>query len=103
MSIESNNSNKINAEVVKYAADLSRLSLDDETVAKMEKHLSQIIGYIEQLNEVDTDGVVPTSHVLSTMKNVFREDVLKTSLDREDALENAPEKNKGFFKVPRVI
>jgi len=74
-----NNSNKelITEDVVRHVARLSRLSLDEEDVAKYQHQLSHILEYIAQLNEVDVEGVPPTSHVLSSLKNVFRKDELK--------------------------
>ncbi len=88
---------------VRYVARLSRLRLDEKDVTMFRGQLSAILEYIEQLNEVDTEGVPPTSHVLSSMKNVFREDEPGVSLSPEEALSNAPEKKDGFFKVPRII
>ena len=98
-----NNNINITKDIVKYVADLSRLSMDDAQVAKFQGQLSTILDYIGQLDEVDTENVHPTSHVLSSMKNVFRKDVSKESLSNEEALQNAPQKKDGFFKVPRVI
>jgi len=61
------------------------------------------LDYIDELSEVDVDGVQPTTHVLPTMKNVFREDEPKESLTNLAALSNAPSESEGSFKVPRVI
>ena len=93
----------IDGDIVRYVARLSRLSLNDEEVSLFEGQLSSILDYIEQLKEVDTEGTHPTSHVLSSMKDVFREDKLLPSLSNEEALANAPAKKDGFFKVPKVI
>lgn len=95
--------NNINHEVVKYVAGLSRLSLNPDEISKFEFQLSQVLDYIDELSEVDVDGVHPTTHVLPTMKNVFREDEPKGSLTNSVALSNAPSESEGFFKVPRVI
>lgn len=99
------NSNKeiISKEDVKHVAMLARLRLDEKEVTKFQKQLSGILEYIEQLNEVDTENTSPTAHVLSSMKNVFREDELKPSIPAEEALGNAPARYEGFFKVPKVI
>jgi aspartyl-tRNA(Asn)/glutamyl-tRNA(Gln) amidotransferase subunit C len=64
--------------------------------------LNTILEYMEQLNELDTSNVEPLSHVIE-MTNVFREDVLRPGLTREEALRNAPAKTAKFFKVPKVI
>lgn len=95
--------NLITEEVVRHAARLSRLSLDAESVSTFRHQLSQILKYIAQLNEVDTKNTLPTSHVLSSLKNVFREDEPKESLSVEDVLKNAPQRHGNFFKVPKVI
>ena len=93
----------ITEDVVRYAAKLSRLSLAGDEVSKFQTQLSNILDYIAQLNEVDTENTPPTSHVLTSMKNVFREDELKESLPAEEGLCNAPSRKDDFFKVPRVI
>ncbi|MBL7072915.1 MAG: Asp-tRNA(Asn)/Glu-tRNA(Gln) amidotransferase subunit GatC [Candidatus Omnitrophica bacterium] len=88
---------------VRYVANLSRLRLDDGEIVTFKDQLAGILGYIEQLNEVDVENVLPTTHVLSSMKNVFREDVLRESIPPEEALQNAPSKKDNFFKVPKII
>ena len=93
----------ITADTVRYVAGLSRLSFDDKDLIKFQEQLARILDYIEQLNEVDTENTLPTTHVLSSMKNVFREDEPKASLSPEEVLINAPAKKDNFFKVPRVI
>jgi len=93
----------ITEDVVRYVAQLSRLRLDEKDVHKFQEQLARILEYIAQLNEVDTEDTPPTSHVLSSMKNVFREDELKDSLSNDEALKNASDKKDGFFKVPKII
>jgi len=95
-------SNTIDKEQVKAVAKLSRLELSDEEVAAFSVELSSILGYIEKLNELDTDGVEPLAHCLP-VHNVFREDVPKESLDNDAALANAPAKHDEYFKVPKVL
>ncbi|MBD3426157.1 MAG: Asp-tRNA(Asn)/Glu-tRNA(Gln) amidotransferase subunit GatC [Candidatus Omnitrophica bacterium] len=94
---------RITEQTVRYVAALSRIELDEAETASYKDQLSDIIGYIEQLGEVDTDNTLPTTHVLPSMKNVFREDELKESLSPDEFLGNAPEKHGNFFKVPRII
>ncbi len=93
----------ITKKTVEHVARLARLSLDDSQAGKMQSQLSSILDYIEQLNEVDTGDTQPTFHVLSSMKNVFREDEPRGSIPVEDALANAPERKDNFFKVPKII
>lgn len=97
------NDKLITEDTVRYVAKLARLSFDDDQAGKFQDQLSRILDYIEQLNEVDTEGVPPTSHVLASMKNVFREDIPGESVSNEEALSNAPQKNDNFFKVPKII
>ena len=93
----------IDKKTVKHVALLSRLSLSDKELEIYSKQLEAILSYIDKLNQIDTKDVHPTSHPLSTLKNVFRKDILKSSLATEDALKNAPSKEDGFFKVPQII
>ena len=86
-----------------YAADLSRIRLEEERVEPLRKQISDILGYIKQLEQVDTADTVPTSHPLSSIKNVFREDIEKLPLTNNDALSNAPDTKNGFFRVPGII
>jgi aspartyl-tRNA(Asn)/glutamyl-tRNA(Gln) amidotransferase subunit C len=87
---------------VEHVAELARLAL---TAAEKEQFIGQlnhILTYIEKLNELDTADVEPTSHVIP-LSNIFRDDVVQPSLDRAQALHNAPEESHFFFKVPRII
>jgi aspartyl-tRNA(Asn)/glutamyl-tRNA(Gln) amidotransferase subunit C len=83
-------------------ANLARLSLNPAEVSYVTEQLDRILGYVAKLNEINTDGVKATSHV-QAITNVFREDELKDSLPRDDALANAPRQNEEAFIVPRVI
>jgi len=93
---------KITREEVKHIALLARLELNEEEIEKYTRQLNDILMYMEKLNQVDTKNVEPLSHPFFT-KTVFRDDLVKPSLSQEKAIENAPEKAKGFFKVPRII
>jgi len=93
----------ITDDVVRYVARLSRLSLENGEVDRFRGQLSQILDYIAQLEEVDTEGVLPTTHALSSVKNVFREDEERLSIPPEEATGNAPSKKDNLFRVPRVI
>lgn len=92
----------IKREDVKHIARLARLKLNDKEIDYFASQLDKVIDYIGQLKEVDTSDVEPTSHVHS-IRNVFRKDIVKPSLKKEDVLKNAPSKEEGLFKVPRII
>ena len=87
---------------VEYTAKLARIDLSAEEKELFAQQLDRILEYINKLNEVDTSGVEPTTHVLP-LKNVYREDKVQDSLPIDKALQNAPEKEGAFFKVPQVI
>ena len=93
---------KMNKDEVLHVAHLARLDLSEEELATMTGQLDTILSYFDKLGELDTSGVEPTTHAHSTV-NAFREDVVDSSLTREQALANAPEDNGEMFTVPRVI
>ena len=93
---------KITKEEVLYVARLARLDLDGNAIDKFAGQIDEILGYIEKLNQVDTRGIKPTSHAIS-LTNAFRDDVQQEHLDRERALDNAPEQEEGQFVVPKVV
>lgn len=93
---------RISADQVKHVANLARLTITEEETEKMTKQLDAIITFAEQLNELDTENVAPTFHVLD-MKNVLREDIPQQGLPREEVLKNAPEQQEGQFKVPAIL
>ncbi len=87
---------------VEHIAELAKLKFKEEELEKFTDHLNEILAYVEKLNELDTTNVEPLSHPVEG-SNVFREDEVKPSLDREEALRNAPDRSELFFKVPKVI
>ena len=93
---------KITLNQVAHVAKLSRLALDHERLSKFSTQLASILEYVEKIGEVDTTGVEPMAHALP-IHNVFREDIVEPSLPLEKVLENAPESDGPFFKVPKVI
>jgi aspartyl-tRNA(Asn)/glutamyl-tRNA(Gln) amidotransferase subunit C len=93
---------KIGIKDVEYVARLARLMLSDEEKDEFVVQLNDILTYMDKLNELDTKEVKPTSHVIP-VKNVFRSDEIRESLSREPSLGNAPETEKGFYKVPKII
>ncbi|MGM0444763.1 MAG: Asp-tRNA(Asn)/Glu-tRNA(Gln) amidotransferase subunit GatC [Bacillota bacterium] len=92
----------INEKEVKYIADLASLKLSDDEVKTFSKQLSDILDYVEKLDELDTEGIVPTAYTVP-VKNVLREDKVEDSLDIEKALQNAPEKTNNQFRVPKIM
>ena len=87
---------------VKYLAHLARLTLSAEEEQKIGAQLSNILGYIEKLKEVDVTGVEPTAHAFPLV-NVTRPDEVRPSISNEDALRNAPAKANGLFMVPKIV
>ncbi|MEF2969285.1 Asp-tRNA(Asn)/Glu-tRNA(Gln) amidotransferase subunit GatC [Paenibacillus sp. M1] len=87
---------------VEHVAKLARLNLTDEEREMFTEQLNAILQYAEKLNELDTDGVEPTTHVLH-LSNVMREDEVRESLPQEKVFRNAPEEEDGQFKVPAVL
>lgn len=87
---------------VEQIAELARLQLDESELEDYTIQLNKILEYVEKLNELDTENVKPLSHPIEG-ENVFREDIVEPSVDREEALKNAPSKDDEFFKVPKVI
>lgn len=92
----------INRETVKYTADLARIELSDKELGDFTGQLARILEYVDKLKKLDVSGLEPTSHVLE-IKNVYREDVVKKSLDAADVIKNAPGREKDLFKVPKII
>ena len=93
---------KITETDIQHVANLSRLKIRPDESARILAQLNDILTYIENLNSIDTSNIEPTTYALP-MQNVFRADKVKPSLDRELALSNAPLKDEGYFKVPRVL
>jgi aspartyl-tRNA(Asn)/glutamyl-tRNA(Gln) amidotransferase subunit C len=87
---------------VEHVASLAKLSFTEEEKRKLAAELNEILHYMEQLNSLDTTNVEPLSQVIDA-GSVMREDEHRTSLDRAEALKNAPAKSEEFFRVPKVI
>ena len=95
-------STKINAELVKKVAKLSRLELTETEVAEFAGQLSAILDYVEKMEQLDTTGVQPLAHCLP-ISNCLRADCAKPSLGTEKTLENAPDTDGDYFKVPKIL
>ena len=93
---------RISREEVEHVARLARLALSEEEKTRMEEELSSILGYIDQLRELDTSGVEPTSHAIP-MVNVMRSDEVRPSYPVEAMLRNAPERDGDLVRVPKII
>lgn len=93
----------INEEKVKEIADLAKLSLTEEEVEQMTKHLRSFMDFAEKLKELNTDDVERTTHVFPEQTIALRKDEAKRSLTQEEALLNAPDKQDGQFKVPSIL
>ncbi|MDP4086923.1 MAG: Asp-tRNA(Asn)/Glu-tRNA(Gln) amidotransferase subunit GatC [Bacillota bacterium] len=93
---------RISIDQVKHVANLARLAITEKEAEMFTKQLDAIITFAEQLNELDTDNVQPTYHVLE-MKNVLREDVPQKGLPREEVLKNVPKHQDGQIKVPATF
>lgn len=93
---------RISLDEVKHVANLARLAISEEEAEKFQKQLDAIISFAELLNEVDTEEIEPTSHVLD-MKNIMREDIAQKGLPVEEVLKNAPDHQDGQVKVPSII
>lgn len=87
---------------VRKVAQLARLSFAPDEEAQIIDDLNKMLAYMAALEQLDTTDVSPTAHVLP-LENAFRDDALGDSLDRSDALANAPLSGQGHFRVPRVI
>jgi aspartyl-tRNA(Asn)/glutamyl-tRNA(Gln) amidotransferase subunit C len=92
---------------VRWVAHLARLDLSDTELATMSRQLAAIVGYIDQLQQIDTEGVEPLAHALP-ISNVFRDDEPAPSLPVDEALANAPDRRRdargdSFYGVPAVL
>jgi len=93
---------KVDNELIDKLARLSKLEFDDESKEAIKKDLSRMLEFVDQLNELDTEGVEPLIHV-NEETNKYREDAVTEKLDQKEALKNAPEHDGFYFKVPKVV
>lgn len=94
--------NHISDETIEYVGILAKLELSAEEREQAKKDMESMLDYIDKLNELDTDGVEPMSHVFP-VHNVFREDTVTNGDDREQMLANAPKKKDGTYMVPKTF
>jgi len=93
---------KITREEVEHVANLARLNLSQEELAKMTEQLDNLLSYVAKLDELDTENIKPTTHAFS-ISNAFRDDTVLGSLSQQEALANSPKQNGECFIVPRII
>ena len=93
---------EITDETIEYVGILAQLELSDEEKKAAKKSMTEMLDYANKLNELDTEGVEPMSHVFP-VQNVFREDVVVNGDDRDNMLANAPEKKDGTYMVPKTF
>lgn len=94
--------NTISSDTIDYVAILAKLELSGEEKETAKKDMDRMLDYIDKMNELDTTGVEPLSHLFQ-VDNVFREDVVTGGDDRDRILKNAPEQKDGAFKVPKTV
>jgi len=87
---------------VRYTAQLARLNLSEDEIAKFQSQISQVLNYVEKLKEVDVTGVEPTAHTYPTF-NIFRKDEEREWFDSKAALANAPRQANDLFIVTKVV
>lgn len=92
----------VSPDQVRHIAKLARIAMSEEELGRLVPELNAIIGWVEQLGEVDTEGVEPLTAVIE-QKLRLRDDVIDDGNIRDDVLANAPEAQHGFFAVPKVI
>lgn len=93
---------QVNDELVEHLAHLARLEFKAEEKEEIKADLQKILGFCEQLNKVDTEGVEPLIYMTEDT-NVLRKDEVKGHLTKQEALQNAPAKDSDYFRVPKVI
>lgn len=88
---------------IEYLTKLCRIECSLSEQASLKKDLTNILGYIQSLNEVDTSNVKPCIHVLESVHNIMRDDIIGSTMSREAFLENAPQSISGMIRVPLVL
>lgn len=94
--------NVISDETIEYVGILAKLELSAEEKEEAKKDMGRMLDYIDKLNELDTSGVEPMSHVFP-VQNVFREDVVTNGDDSENMLKNAPAERENMYEVPKTV
>ena len=92
----------IDKATVEQIAKLAKLEFDDKSKEEIMKDLDRMLTFVDKLNELDTEGIEPLTH-MSEAYNVLREDEVKTEITQAEALKNAPQKDSDYFIVPKVL
>jgi aspartyl-tRNA(Asn)/glutamyl-tRNA(Gln) amidotransferase subunit C len=93
---------EVNNKLIQDLSRLAKLKFDEQAAEKMKGDLDKIIGFVDKLSEIDTEGIEPLIY-LSEEVNVLRADVIANEVSQESALKNAPQKDSDYFKVPTVL
>lgn len=93
---------QITNELVSYVANLSRIRLDENEINEMQSQMSEIVNYMDILNQLDTENIEPLSHIFN-ITNVMRDDEVRDSYEREEILKNAPAHTEEAFIVPKTV
>jgi len=93
---------KVDKKLIQDIAALAKLKFDEESAKEMFSDMEKIIGFVDKLSEVDTSGVDPLIY-LSEEENMLRTDEIKNEVSQKEALQNAPEKDSDYFKIPTVL
>lgn len=93
---------KVDKETLEKVAHLARLQIKPEEEDQLLKDMGEILNWVDKLSEVDTQGIEPLTHMTQEV-NVLRADKAEKTIERKDALKNAPDQNGQFFKVPKVM
>jgi len=94
---------ELSKETIEHLSKLALLELSEEEKEKLSKQLGDILDYFKKLNDLDTSNVVPTTHPIEGLSNVFREDEPWESLSNEEATKNTKYRQDGYFKAPRIL
>jgi len=93
---------KIDSQTLRKIAHLARLDFEEKAEKEMISSMSEILDWVEKLNELDTEGVEPLTNMTQEL-NMLREDKVRPSLSHERGMRNAPKKDSNYFRVPKVL
>ena len=93
---------KVGNKLIKDLSRLAKLNFDEQTIEEMKSDFENILGFVDKLSEIDTEGVEPLIY-LSDEVNVLRDDEIDEEVPQDQALKNAPNKDSDYFKVPTVL
>ena len=94
---------KVTIDEIKKLANLSRIQLSDEEAESLRAELEKILGYVDQLSDVDTEGLEPTSQVTGLVNQMRKDEIIDYGTSHEDLLKNTPDQKDGYIKVKKVL